>query len=72
MTHKQDIYFYLKKHWGYDAFRPLQEKIIESMHIDKSYHEEIARKAGIALFHIYGKNHPVTKSQRKYFDMAIY
>lgn len=31
MTHKQDIYFYLKKHWGYDAFRPLQEKIIESI-----------------------------------------
>lgn len=31
MTHKQDIYFYLKKHWGYDTFRPLQEKIIESI-----------------------------------------
>lgn len=48
------------------------ERIIESMHIDKSYHEEIARKTGIALFHIFGKNHPVTKSQRKYFDMAVY
>jgi ATP-dependent DNA helicase RecQ len=31
LTHKQDIYFYLKKHWGYDTFRPLQEKIIESI-----------------------------------------
>ena len=57
-----------------DHSRPdkAMEKIIESMHIDKSFHAEIARKTGIALFHIYGKNHPVTKSQRKYFDMAIY
>ena len=31
MTHKQDIYFYLKKHWGYDSFRSLQQDIIESI-----------------------------------------
>ncbi len=46
--------------------------IIDSMHIDKSYKDEIARKTGIALFHIFGKNHVVSKSMRKYFDMAIY
>jgi thioredoxin-like negative regulator of GroEL len=57
-----------------DHSRPdsAMEKIIESMHLDKAYQDEIARKTGIALFHIYGKNHSVTKSQRKYFDMAIY
>jgi len=31
LSHKQDIYFYLKKHWGYDSFRPLQQDIIESI-----------------------------------------
>lgn len=31
MNTKKDIYFYLKKHWGYDSFRPLQEDIILSV-----------------------------------------
>jgi ATP-dependent DNA helicase RecQ len=31
LTEKQDIYLYLKKHWGYDAFRPLQEDIVLSV-----------------------------------------
>lgn len=48
------------------------ERIIESMHLDKSYQDELGRKTGIALFHIFGKNHVVTKTQRKYFDMAVY
>lgn len=30
MQGKEDIYFYLKKYWGYDTFRPLQEDIILS------------------------------------------
>lgn len=28
---KQDIYFQLKKYWGFNAFRPLQEEIITSV-----------------------------------------
>lgn len=31
LTQKQDIFFYLKRHWGYESFRPLQQDIIESI-----------------------------------------
>jgi ATP-dependent DNA helicase RecQ len=31
LSHKEDIHLYLKKHWGYDSFRPLQEDIIQSI-----------------------------------------
>ena len=31
MSQKQDIFFYLKKHWGFDSFRPLQQDIIEAV-----------------------------------------
>ena len=31
MEHTQDIHFYLKKYWGYDSYRPLQQTIIESV-----------------------------------------
>jgi len=31
LSRKEDIYLYLKKHWGYDSFRPLQEDIIQSI-----------------------------------------
>lgn len=57
-----------------DHSRPeaAMEKIIEAIHLDKNYLDEMARKTGIALFHIYGKNHTVTKTLRKYFDMAVY
>jgi len=35
LSQKQDIFFYLKKHWGYDSFRPLQQDIIEAVLYNK-------------------------------------
>ena len=32
----------------------------------------IARKIGIALFHIWGSGYPITQEYRRRFDMAIY
>jgi putative thioredoxin len=61
-----------RDHIDHSRHEAAMEKIIESIHLDKMYMDEMARKTGIALFHIYGKNHTVTKSLRKYFDMAIY
>jgi thioredoxin-like negative regulator of GroEL len=61
-----------KDHLDHGRQEKAIEKLIESIHLDKSFQDEIARKTGIALFHLFGKNHPVTKAQRKYFDMAIY
>jgi len=60
-----------RDHLDHSRSETAMEKIIESIHLDKMYMDGMARKAGIALFHIYGKNHTVTKSLRKYFDMAI-
>jgi putative thioredoxin len=48
------------------------QEIIEIINTDPKYHNELARRTGIALFHFLGKQHPVTKEYRKLFDMAIY
>lgn len=39
---------------------------------NKSYAEDLPRRAGIALFRMLGSTHPVTKQYRKLFDMALY
>lgn len=48
------------------------DEIISSIHMDVTFGEGIARKMGIALFHIWGPQHPMTKENRKLFDMAIW
>ncbi|MBK9270599.1 MAG: tetratricopeptide repeat protein [Saprospiraceae bacterium] len=48
------------------------EEIISSIHQDVLFGDGIARKMGIALFHILGTQHPITKENRKLFDMAIW
>ncbi|HMW38430.1 MAG TPA: tetratricopeptide repeat protein [Saprospiraceae bacterium] len=46
--------------------------IIEVLHKNRNYGDDIARRAGIALFNIWGPQHPLTKENRKLFDMAIW
>ncbi len=48
------------------------DNIIESVSKDINYLDGIARKLGIALFHIWGQQANITKENRKLFDMAIW
>ena len=48
------------------------EAIIEAVHKDPSYQNELPRRSGIALFHFLGPQHPMSLEYRKLFDMAIY
>lgn len=48
------------------------DKIIECLHTDKNFANELARRTGIALFNIWGTQSALTKENRKLFDMAIW
>ncbi|MDQ3143061.1 MAG: tetratricopeptide repeat protein [Bacteroidota bacterium] len=48
------------------------EHLIEAVTKEPAYQKELARRTGIALFHIWGNSNPLTKEYRKLFDMAIY
>ncbi len=48
------------------------QKIIEVVGLDKNLHNELPRRAAIAIFHLIGSQHPVTKKYRRLFDMALY
>ena len=48
------------------------QKIIEATTIDKSFNNDLPRKAAIALFHLLGNKHELTKKYRWRFDMALY
>jgi putative thioredoxin len=46
--------------------------LIESIMINKSFEQELARKTCIAYFNFLGRDHEVTKALRRRFDMALY
>ncbi|MDX1408025.1 MAG: thioredoxin [Saprospiraceae bacterium] len=48
------------------------KQLVEIVMQDKSYANDLPRRAGIALFRMLGSTHPVTREYRKLFDMAIY
>ncbi len=46
--------------------------IIDAVATDKTYQKDLPRRAAIALFRLIGDQHPLTKSYRWRFDMALY
>ena len=48
------------------------QKLIDAVMVDKQYCNELPRRATIALFHVLGNEHPLTKKYRRRFDMALY
>ena len=48
------------------------ENLIQAVMLDKNYQEGLPRKAVIALFHILGDQHELTRKYRRRFDMALY
>ncbi len=48
------------------------QKIIAATTADRQFHDELPRKAAIALFRTLGPHHPLTKNYRWRFDMALY
>jgi putative thioredoxin len=50
----------------------LLEALVQAVMLDKSYMDDLPRRACIALFRSKGQNHPLTKKFRPRFDMALY
>lgn len=48
------------------------DALIQSIMMDKSYGGEVARRASIAIFHLLGETHPISKKHRPLFGMALY
>ncbi len=53
-------------------FEATLQQLIEVVMVDKSFAEELPRKAIIAIFHRLGDQHELTQKYRKRFDMALY
>lgn len=46
--------------------------IIQAVKTDKSFQNDLPRRIGIAIFHLLGDHHELTKKYRRTFDMALY
>ncbi len=47
-------------------------KLIEAVSLEKSFYDELARKATIAIFNYLGEKNELTLKHRRQFDMALY
>jgi putative thioredoxin len=48
------------------------ESLIQAIRVDKPYHEELARKLVVALFHFLGETSEITRTYRRQFDTALF
>ncbi len=48
------------------------QKIIAAIIADKTFHNDLPRRAAIALFHTWGEDHELTRKYRRQFSMALY
>ncbi len=55
-----------------NKFEQTLQALIQATMLDKTYCNELPRRASIALFRLMGTDHPLTKQYRKQFDMALY
>ncbi|MCB0686387.1 MAG: tetratricopeptide repeat protein, partial [Saprospiraceae bacterium] len=55
-----------------DQIEQAVQRIIEVVKKDKSIHNDLPRRAGIAIFRLLGGQHPITKKYRRLFDMVLY
>ncbi|MBO6575646.1 MAG: thioredoxin [Rhodothermales bacterium] len=47
-------------------------ELLALLQADRYYHDDFARKTGVALFTVLGPDHAVTRSHRRTFDMWLY
>lgn len=55
-----------------DDLETALQAVIDATTIDKSFQDDLPRKAAIALFRLLGAKHELTKKYRWRFDMALY
>lgn len=53
-------------------FETAIQNLIKAIMINKKYHNELARRITIAIFHILGESNEITRKYRREFDMALY
>lgn len=56
---------------AYD-FEAALQYFIEVVGVERNFFDGAARKACLAIFHLLGSNHPLTRTYRRRFDMALY
>lgn len=58
--------------WAAGQSDPALKHLIDAVMIDKSYGDDLPRRATLAIFRFLGEDHSLTKQYRPFFSMALY